>query len=195
MYATPRTATLADAVFPQSTLLRHAALVVGFSLLNALSAQVEIRLPFTPVPITGQTFAVLLTGLLLGSRLGAAAILLYLVEGAVGLPFFAGGKAGIVYAMGPTGGYLVGFLVSAFVVGWLAERGWDRSAWLTALAMVIGNVVIYILGISWLSRFVPADQVLALGVIPFLLGDALKIILAAVLLPAGWKLFGNRRPL
>lgn len=197
MQPSPRTATLVDAVLPKPTYLptylRQAILIVGFSLLNALAAQAEVRLPFTPIPITGQTFAVLLTGLLLGGRLGALALIAYVAEGLVGLPFFAGGKSGLPYALGPTGGYLVGFIAAAYVVGRLAERGWDRRIWTTILAMVIGNLVIYAFGLSWLVRFVGPERVLALGVIPFLAGDAVKVLLAAVALPGGWKLLGRRR--
>lgn len=189
--------TLVDVVLPKPTYLptylRQAILIVGFSLLNALAAQAEVRLPFTPIPITGQTFAVLLTGLLLGGRLGALALIAYVAEGLVGLPFFAGGKSGLPYALGPTGGYLVGFIAAAYVVGRLAERGWDRRIWTTILAMVIGNLVIYAFGLSWLVRFVGPERVLALGVIPFLAGDAVKVLLAAVALPGGWKLLGRRR--
>lgn len=198
MQPTLRAATLADVVVPRPsavrpTYLRDALLILGFSLVNALAAQVEVRLPFTPVPITGQTFAVLLTGLLLGGRLGALALIAYLAEGLIGLPFFAGGKSGIAYALGPTGGYLLGFVISAYVVGRLAERGWDRRVWTALLAMIAGNLIIYAAGLSWLVQFVGPDRVLALGLLPFLLGDALKIVLAALALPAGWKLLGRGR--
>jgi biotin transport system substrate-specific component len=193
---TLRAATLADAVLPRPTRVpayaRDAILIVGFSLVNALAAQVEVRLPFTPVPITGQTFAVLLTGLLLGGRLGGLALIAYLAEGLVGLPFFAGGKSGLAYALGPTGGYLVGFVVAAYVVGRLADRGWDRRVGTTLLAMIIGNLIIYAAGLAWLVRFVGPDRVLALGLVPFLAGDLVKVILAAIALPGGWKLVGRR---
>lgn len=162
-----------------------------FSIINGLAAQVEIRLPGTPVPITGQTFAVLLTGALLGSRLGSLALIAYLAEGLAGLPVFAGGKGGLAPLMGPTGGYLLGFVVAAYVVGRLAERGWDRRFWTTTLARLAGNVVIYAAGVSWLARFVGPDQALSLGLLPFLPGDLLKLILAGALLPAGWRLIGK----
>ena len=164
-----------------------AALIVGGSLLVALGAQVAIRLPFSPVPVTGQTLAVLLVGALLGSRRGALSLLVYLLEGLAGLPVFAAGAFGLAYVMGPTGGYLVGFAVAAFVVGWLAERGWDRRLIGATLAMVVGNVAIYACGLPWLSIFV-GRQSFALGLAPFVAGDILKLVLAAVLLPAGWKL-------
>jgi biotin transport system substrate-specific component len=135
---------------------------------------------------------VLLTGLLLGGRLGGLALIAYLAEGLVGLPFFAGGKSGLAYALGPTGGYLVGFVVAAYVVGRLADRGWDRRVGTTLLAMIIGNLIIYAAGLAWLVRFVGPDRVLALGLVPFLAGDLVKVILAAIALPGGWKLVGRR---
>jgi biotin transporter BioY len=140
------------------------------------------------VPITGQTFAVLLIGAVLGSRRGALSILLYLGWGAMGLPVFSGGGGGIATLAGPTGGYLAGFVPAAFLVGWLCERGWDRSLWTAGLAMVLGNIVIYFFGLLWLAGFVGWDQVVALGLAPFILGDVLKIILAALALPGGWAL-------
>lgn len=186
-----RPATLAAAVLPQTTVWQQLGLVVAFSALNALAAQVSFPLPFTPVPLTGQTFAVLLTGALLGSRLGALTLLAYLAEGLVGLPVFAGGKAGPAALLGPTGGYLVGFVASAYVVGWLAERGWDRRPGTTALAMAIGNVVIYAAGASWLAQFVGLPQAFQLGILPFLPGDLIKLLLATALLPTGWRLVGR----
>jgi len=167
-----------------------AALVLGGSLFVALAAQVTIRLPFSPVPITGQTLAVLLVGALLGSRRGAWSLLAYLLEGLAGLPVFAGGASGPAYALGPTGGYLIGFVIAAFVVGWLAERGWDRRLGSTALAMVAGNVAIYACGLGWLSLFV-GRQALALGLIPFLAGDVVKLVLATTIVPLGWRLLGR----
>ncbi|MFQ5595753.1 MAG: biotin transporter BioY [Anaerolineae bacterium] len=192
MQLSPRSLTLSDVLVPPSSLARDLGLVVAFSLINAAAAQVSIALPFTPVPITGQTFAVLLTGSLLGSRLGAWSLLLYLAEGAAGLPVFALGRSGLVTLLGPTAGYLIAFPVAAFAVGWLAERGWDRRVLTTALAMVVGNVVIYAGGVFWLARFVggPA-QAVALGMAPFLMGDAVKLVLAAVLLPAGWAVMNR----
>ena len=168
-----------------------AVLVAIFSVLVALASQPSLPLPFTPVPLTLQTLAVLLTGAALGSRRGALALLLYLAEGAAGLPVFAAGRSGLPYMLGPTGGYLVGFVVAAFVVGLLAERKWDRNVLLTALAMVAGNAVIYGLGLIWLSRFVPAEALAASGMVPFLPGDAIKITLSTGLLPLAWRLAGG----
>ena len=158
----------------------------------ALAAQVAIRLPFSPVPITGQTLAVLMVGALLGSRRGAWSLLAYLLEGLVGLPVFAAGASGPSYLLGPTGGYLFGFIAAAFVIGWLAERGWDRRVGTTALAMVAGNVAIYLCGICWLAFYVGA-RALALGLFPFLAGDVVKLVLAATLLPLGWGLLSRNR--
>ena len=186
--------TLTDALVPRTGVLRNAVLIVLFSLITAAAAQVSIPLPFTPVPITGQTFAVLLTGALLGSRLGALSLLLYLAEGAAGLPVFALGRSGLATLLGPTGGYLLAFPVAAFVVGWLAERGWDRRVFTTALAMLLGNLVIYAGGVPWLARFVGGlPEAVALGMVPFLPGDAIKLVLAALLLPTGWALLGRFR--
>jgi biotin transport system substrate-specific component len=180
-----------EAVWLKSGIGREIALVLGGSLLIALSAQLQFVLPFSPVPITGQTFAVLLLGALYGSKRGPATVVTYLALGAVGLPVFAGGAFGIARLVGPTGGYLVGFVAAAFVVGLLSERGWDRKLWTTAVGMIIGNGIIYVAGVLWLSRFVGWPAVLSTGVLPFLAGDALKIALATILLPAGWKLIGR----
>ncbi len=182
--------TLADAILPQSSLATDAALVVGASLFVALSAQISI--PLTPVPITGQTLAVLLTGALLGWRRAGLAMLLYLAEGALGLPVFAASATlpnGWGRLVGPTGGYLVSYPFAAALVGWLAERGWDRKLWTAALAMVFGNVVIYLFGAPWLMVYTHnAASAVLLGIKPFLLGDALKIALATLAMPGGWAL-------
>lgn len=188
--------TYSDVFRPQTrsnVLAYELLLLVGATLVIALSAQVSIRLWFTPVPITGQTLAVLLVGTLLGSKRGAAALLTYLAEGLAGMPVFANGTSGWAILSGPTGGYLVGFVAAAFVTGWLAERGWDRRVWTTALAMLIGNIVIYACGLTWLAKFVGTAHVLEAGLTPFLTGDALKIVLAAGLLPGGWKLLALLR--
>lgn len=169
-----------------------AALVVAFALLTALAAQIRIPLPFTPVPITGQTFAVLLAGAALGSWAGAGSQALYLAMGFAGFPVFAGGEGGWEYATGPTFGYLVGFVAAAWIVGLLAERGQDRSPWTAIPAFLAGTLVIYVFGVTWLLRTVPAigslGDALALGVAPFVVGDLLKALAAGVLLPAAWRL-------
>ena len=189
------TQPMIEVIMPRKGILYDVLLILGGSLLTALSAQIAIPLPFSPVPITGQTFAVLLVGTLLGSRRGALAMLAYLGEGLLGLPVFAGGKGGLAVFMGPTAGYLWGFVAAAFVVGSLAERGWDRHVWSAAAAMFLGNGVIYLFGLPWLSHFVPGSlsQVLALGLYPFIPGDILKLVLAALALPSGWALLQHRK--
>ncbi len=167
-------------------------LIVGGSLLVALSAQLAFRLPFSPVPITGQTLAVLLVGALLGSVRGGLSMLLYLAQGVAGLPVFAAGGAGVAYFLGPTGGYLLGFVAGATLTGLLAERGWDRRIGTTLMAMLLGTVVIYAAGLIWLVVFAGAVNVLAAGLYPFLPGAVVKIVVAAMLLPQGWRLLGRR---
>jgi biotin transport system substrate-specific component len=168
--------------------VRQVGLVIGFSLLTALSAQIVI--PIGPVPITGQTFAVLLTGALLGSRLGAITMIVYLLEGAIGLPFFSGAHGGILHLMGPTGGYLVAFPAGAFITGAFAEHGWDRKFLTAAAAMAIGSIVIMLSGWLWFSLVMKTSPAITLfaTVLKFIPGDIIKISLAAAVLPSGWKL-------
>lgn len=182
--------TLVGALAAPLDWTRSVALVVGFSVLTALAAQVVVPLPWTPVPLTGQTFAVLLTGALLGSRLGALAMVAYLVEGASGLPFFRSGAGGAHYLFSsPTAGYLLAFPAAAFVTGYLAERGWDRRLLTAAAAMALGSVLILAGGWAWLTLlFRTAGEAFRLGVAPFIVGDLVKIALAAAALPAGWAL-------
>jgi biotin transport system substrate-specific component len=163
-------------------------MIVAGSAAVGLAAQLEIRLPFTPVPITGQPFAVLLVGALLGARRGALALLTYLGEGALGLPVFAGGAAGAGPLLGPTGGYLLGFVPAAFVTGFLAERGWDRRVLTTWAAMALGSTMIFLCGVPWLAAFVGWEAALPAGLYPFLPGDVIKQVLAALALPGAWKL-------
>jgi len=169
-------------------LLYDITLVIGGSILVGLCAQISFNLPFSPVPVTGQTFGVLLIGALLGSKRGAISIVAYLTEGSIGLPVFAGGAFGILRIIGPTGGYLLGFIAAAYLSGLLAEKGWDRRVWTTWLAMLIGNIAMYLVGLPWLAVFVGWDKVLALGLYPFIPGAVLKITLAALLLPMLWRL-------
>lgn len=173
-----------EVVWPKIALKGEIVLILISSWLIALTAQVVI--PLQPVPITGQTFGVLLIGALLGSKRGAITVLVYLIQGVMGLPVFAGGTAGVGRLVGPTGGYLIGFVIAAFVVGWLSEKGWDRHFTTTAISMLIGNAAIYALGLSWLATFVGWESVLKVGLFPFVPGDLLKVILAAVALPQGW---------
>jgi biotin transport system substrate-specific component len=202
---------------PISARLRHIVLVVLGALFVALTAQLEIvqsgqsiplvadfrlQLATTPVPVTGQTFGVLLVGGALGLRRGALALMLYLVLGLF-LPVYAGGASGVDafvqqengrWIAGATGGYLLGFVVAAGVVGWLAELGWDRRLVGAVGAMAIGNLLIYAIGAGWLSVALGVDPLtgIALGVAPFLILDALKLVLAAVLFPAAWWIVGRR---
>lgn len=163
-------------------LLANALLVLGGSLLIALCAQVAIHTPFSPVPITGQTFAVLLVGALLGSKRGGLCVLAYLAEGMAGLPVFAGGGSGPSWLLGPTGGYLLGFVAAAWVVGWLCEHVGDGSITGIAVTMLAGSATIYVFGVSWLTLFVGAEKALEMGLLPFLPGDLIKIALAGLIL-------------
>jgi biotin transporter BioY len=182
-----RPLTLADIAVPRAAALMNVLLVVAASLVTAGAAQLEFRLAWTPVTVTGQTFAVLLCGVVLGPRRAFAAQCLYLLEGACGLPFFAGGAAGLAWLAGPTGGYLVAFPFAAVLTGALAERAWDRKPATMFLTMLAGSVVIFAFGLAQLSRFVPAGALLSAGLLPFIPGDILKSLLAAGVLPLAWK--------
>lgn len=181
--------TLIGAVWPESSLfkpLRLAVLAVAGSALLAVSSKIQV--PMWPVPMTMQTFAVLAIGMAYGWRLGGATILLYMAEGAIGLPVFAKG-GGMAYFFEATSmGYIYGYLPAAMLVGWLAQRGWDRSFATTALAMLFGNVLIYVPGLLWLGMIVGWDKpVLEWGLTPFIVGDLVKLLLAAAVLPLAWK--------
>jgi biotin transport system substrate-specific component len=172
--------------------IRSVGLVLGFSLLMALSAQMVI--PIGPVPITGQTFVVLLTGALLGSRLGAITMIVYLVEGASGLPFFYGGSGGVAHLFGPTGGYLVAFPAAAFITGAFAEHDWDRRFPTAVAAMAIGSLVIMLSGWTWYSIVTNTSMAVVFksSVLPLIPGDIIKILLAAAALPTGWALLKRK---
>jgi len=187
-----KTDTLIGAALSPMDMTRTVSIVIAFSLFNAIAAQLAI--PIGPVPITMQTFAVTLTGALLGPRLGAAALIAYLIEGAVGLPFFAEGRAGIGTLLGPTGGYLVSFPAAAYITGAFSEHGWDRHFLTAVAAMAIGSVVILLAGWSWLVVGLGATPLAAFkaGVAPFLIGDVVKIVLAAAVLPTGWALLKRK---
>ena len=178
----------------QESLIHNIFLLITASLLIAISAQIVIRLPFTPVPITGQTFAILLLGMALGAKRATLAVVAYLIEGAMGLPVFANFGGGLGYFFGPTAGYLFGFIPAAFVVGKLAEQGWDRNPITTALAMLIGNALIYIPGVLVLSIMLakPISETLAFGFLPFLTGDLIKLVLAALIMPITWRLISKK---
>ena len=188
----PQPDTLIGAALAPLDWTRSVSLAVVFSLLTALAAQIVI--PIGPVPITGSTFAVLLTGALLGSRLGAMAMIVYLVEGGVGLPFFYGGHGGFAHLLGPTGGYLVAFPAAAFITGAFAENGWDRRFITAAAAMAIGSLVILLAGWAWFSVLMNAAPWAAfkVSVAPHIAGDIIKILLAAAVLPTGWAVLKRK---
>jgi biotin transport system substrate-specific component len=192
---------LSEAILPSegnALMVKRVALVVlGIA---ALAIAAKIRVPFWPVPITMQTFVVLTVGAAYGMRLGVATLLGYLLVGALGFDIFASSsseKFGLEYMMGGTGGYLAGFVLAAGVLGWLARQGWDRSIVKMAAAMLIGNAIIYVPGILWLGYLYAESQgwatVLNWGLWPFLAGDALKLALAALILPLAWKAVGKAR--
>ena len=187
--------TLGSRTSIRSTVAFKVAMVVTGSLLIAGLAQITVKLPFTPVPFSGQTLGVLLVGGALGATLGVASVLLYLAEGAIGLPFFAEGKSGVdvLGFASATGGYLWAFVVAALVVGWLAKRGWDRGIGSSIGAMLVGEVIIFVIGVTWLSASldVPATEALELGLYPFIVGDAIKLFVAAGALPLAWRLLGK----
>jgi biotin transport system substrate-specific component len=201
---TPTYDTLAQRLVPRQGILSNQwvyslMLALGGSWFVALCAQISIPLGFTPVPITLQTMGVMLAGSLLGTRLGTLALLLYVAQGAIGLPFFSDGNSGVQVLYGATAGYIAGFIAAAALVGWLAERGWDRHVGLTVLGMTLGSVLIYVPGVLWLSTFPAGDggaamglaEAFRLGVLPFLFGAAVKIGVSAAVLPGGWKLLGR----
>lgn len=190
-------ATLADHLVPveSRTVVRNLLLMVAGTLALTLSAKVQI--PFWPVPMTTQTLVLLAMSMAYGWRLAAMTVLMYMAAGAIGLPVFAGTPEkgiGLAYMVGPTGGYLLGFVLAAIVMGNLAERGWDRGFGTTALAMLVGNIVIYIPGLLWLGSVIGFDKpILQLGLAPFVLADIAKLLLAAVAFPAVWRMISRVR--
>lgn len=197
----PAPTTLAATLWPVRvdapaipTWLRTAALMVLGSALLWISAKVKV--PFYPVPMTMQTLVVLMLGAAYGARLGAATVLLYLVEGAFGLPVFADSPErgiGLGYMMGPTGGYLIGFVAGAYIVGIMAEKGWDRSPFKLFAAMAFGHSAVFALGYLWLARIVGLDMAWTVGVAPFHYATLLKTTLGAAILPAVWAVFAKLR--
>jgi biotin transport system substrate-specific component len=184
--------TLIGAALAPLDWTRSVSLAVVFSLLTALAAQIVI--PIGPVPITAQTFAVLLTGALLGSRLGAMAMIIYLAEGAVGLPFFYGGHGGVGHLLGQKGGYLVAFPAAAFITGAFAENGWDKRFLTAVAAMAVGSIVILLTGWIWFSALTNTTLPVAfkISVAPHIAGDLIKVLLAAAALPTGWALLKRK---
>lgn len=229
MQVAQRRPTLIDIALPGQGIVRDVALVVGFSILVTVFAQIAVKLPFTTVPITGSTLAVLLAGGALGAWRGAASLSLYAVWGTIGIPVFAPRAAALegelVHFIFPwvgfgepvwastTGGYVVGFILAAYVVGWLAERGWDRGRYVI-VAMLAGNVLLYVPGLLWLGYVISSgvldeslgfdlasvipgdntlDKTLVGGLYPFIVGDLVKLYIASVALPGAWTLLGRRR--
>ena len=186
--------TLSDALIPYSGLWVDIATIIVGSLVIAAFAQFKYTLPTTVVPITGQTFAVLLVAATVGSKRGGLAAVLYLIEGSAGLPFWASGGSGAVWSIA-TGGYIVGFIPAAFLVGYLAERGWHRGPWLLA-SLIVANALIYIPGLLWLGSDLgsASGQTLEWGLWPFIPGDLAKIVLVAIALPSAWALYDRYDP-
>jgi biotin transport system substrate-specific component len=180
--------TYVDRLRPQlrkDALLYDILLIIGASIFITLSAQIAFNVPFSPVPVTGQTFAVLLTGSFLGSRRGALAVLLYLFEGVAGIPVFAQAHAGLIHLLGPTGGYLFGFIPAAYLCGLMVEKGWGRTMITVLVIMSVGTGVIFIFGIFWLMFFVGIDNMLMLGFYPYITGAMIKIIAATFVYSGG----------
>ena len=184
--------TLAERVLPMNNaVLRNILLAVAGSLVVAAAAQVTVPLPV--VPLTLQTMAVLAIGAAYGARLGAATLALYAVEGAAGLPVFAEMKAGVAVIAGPTGGYIIGFILAAALVGYLAERNWDRSLPKMFVAALLGAVVLYIPGLIWLHQFANGwPQTMEWGLTPFVYGDLVKAALVALGFKGAWNLLGTK---
>ena len=185
-----RRTVLADRVFPRSLALDAVLVVAGAALVTILA---QVAIPLWPVPVTGQTLAVLLVGSTLGAARGAISMALYAVLGILGLPVFSDGTHGFGVIAGPTGGYIVGFILSAALVGWLAERSWDRKVLKAIVTFVAGSVVVFAIGLPWLGAYLagvgaPHDinAVLTGGLYPFLIGGAIKAAIAAALLPLAW---------
>ena len=186
--------TIYTRTFPRAAgWLRDVILILLGALFVAALAQVKVPLPFTPVPLTGQTFGVLLAGAVLGSKRGAASMALYIALGAFGLPVFAGGASGLAYLSGATLGYLIGFVLAAYVTGLLAERGLERSVRTSLIPFLVGTLIIYVCGVTWLAILLGSlNNAIAAGVFPFLIGDAIKLALAALALPGAWRLIGEK---
>ena len=175
----------------QSESTRNILLVVGGTLFLALMSQLSFRLSFTPVPITGQTFAVVLIGLTYGRKLGASTLATYLLAGTMGLPFFANAASGFFFLL-PSGGYLIGFFFSALMCGHFADKGWTKSPLKLAAVMALSHIIIFSCGLAQLSFFVPSEKLLALGWLPFLPGDVIKSAAVIAMLPTAWKFVRNK---
>ncbi len=185
--------TLIDTIIPKIenktlALIKEITLILSFALVTGISSKLKVEIGV--IPITMQSFIVLLAGALLGAKRGASVMITYLLMGLSGLPWFARG-GGMAYLLSPTFGYIIGFVFTAYIVGYLAEKGHDRNIKTAILAMLIGNIIIYIPGLLWLASFIGYENVFAVGLYPFIIGDLLKIALAGFLLPVGWQLLGE----
>lgn len=185
-----RDTTLAGAVIGTDSILKKAALVLGGTLFIAIAAQVSV--PFFPVPMTLQTLAVLIVGLTFGARLGAVTLVAYLAEGAMGLPVFANAMSAPAL-VGPTAGFLFGFVAMAWLAGLAADRGLTRGVASTALVAAGVSALLYIPGVAWLATFIGAEKAVFAGMVPFLLGDAIKAVIAAMVVWGGWKALQARK--
>ncbi|MBP2314005.1 biotin transporter BioY [Azospirillum soli] len=185
-----RPSSLLETVAPKGGLIAAATAVVLGSALLAVSAKVQV--PFWPVPMTMQSMVVILLGMAYGSRLAAATVALYLLEGLAGLPVFAGAGAGPAYMAGPTGGYLLGFLLAATFTGWLAERGWDRTPVKAVAALAIGHALLFVPGVAWMAVLFGGEKAIALGLAPFWAATILKTALGAAIMQAAWKVVARR---
>ncbi|MEE8340998.1 MAG: biotin transporter BioY [Candidatus Neomarinimicrobiota bacterium] len=172
---------LTEQLIKSKSLTANLTIAFSGSILLALLARLSIPVPFSPVPITGQTFGILFIGATLGSRLGALSVIMYIIEGIIGLPVFAGGIGGFLYLLGPTGGYLIGFVPAAYLVGYLAEKGFVDKITPTFIALTLGTIVIFIFGISWLAVTAGIETALKIGLYPYLFGAMVKIILATII--------------
>ena len=188
-----RPMTLSRALFPAMSALQQLSLAVAGSLFIAIAAQVSV--PMFPVPMTLQTLAILIVGLTFGARLGAATLALYLAEGAIGLPVFANGQGTLAYMMGPTGGFLLGFVGMAWLAGLAAERGIAKGFFGTATAALVAAGLLYLPGVAWLAAVTPLDLggAVQAGMLPFLAGDVVKAVLAALVVSGGWAALKRRR--
>jgi biotin transport system substrate-specific component len=186
--------TCADLIRPSKRSYAFAydtAIVLAGSALIALSARFAVYLPFSPVPVTAQTFVVLFLGALCGPGRGSLAACAYIIEGIAGIPVFAAGAFGPAYLLGPTGGYLAGFVAGAWLTGYFSSRGWDRNLVRSSAALLLGDMLLFALGAAWLSVYM-GPKALVAGLVPFIPGEIIKIALASSLLPAGWKLLKRK---
>ena len=171
---------LTKQLIKSKSLTVNLVIALSGSLLLALLARLSIPVPFSPVPITGQTFGILFLGAVLGSRMGTLSVVMYIFEGIIGLPVFAGGTMGFLYLLGPTGGYLIGFIPAVYIVGYLSEQGWINNFILASLTMIIGTSVIFLFGISWLAVTAGFGTAVSIGLYPYIPGAVIKIMLATV---------------